>query len=285
MSAFISAGVQKGERVLAMIPGQKIPSVAEAVGESGGLVGFVDIREIGRNPARIIPAWQEFFSRAGADGYNARGIGEPIWASRTAAELVESQVHESLINVAFKAATGWLICPYDVATLPPAVVEEARHSHPVVRADGTDGASPEYREIDSLVDQERFPLPAPVGARTLSFGRAGLSELRRFVKLRASEAGLDPARTSEVVVAVSEVAANSIRHGGGSGTLRTWEQAGEILFEVADAGRITDLMVGRVRPNFTDENGFGLWLTNQICDLVQVRSSAEGSIVRLHIAV
>ena len=44
-----------------------------------------------------------------------RGIGEPIWASRSAAELVECQRHESLLNVAFAETAGFaLLCPYDV---------------------------------------------------------------------------------------------------------------------------------------------------------------------------
>jgi hypothetical protein len=28
--------------------------------------------------------------------------------------------------------------------------------------------------------------------------------------------------------------------------------------------------------------GFGVWLANQVCDLVQIRSVAAGTVVRLH---
>jgi anti-sigma regulatory factor (Ser/Thr protein kinase) len=33
---------------------------------------------------------------------------------------------------------------------------------------------------------------------------------------------------------------------------------------------------------FIREGGRGLWLVNQLCDLVQLRSSAAGGVVRLH---
>ena len=53
---------------------------------------------LGHNPARIIPAWRDF---ADAHAGPIRGIGEPIWPGRGADELVECQLHESLLNVAF----------------------------------------------------------------------------------------------------------------------------------------------------------------------------------------
>jgi MEDS: MEthanogen/methylotroph, DcmR Sensory domain len=43
-----------------------------------------------------------------------RGIGEPLFATRSADELVECQRHEALLNLAFQDAPGfWLLCPYD----------------------------------------------------------------------------------------------------------------------------------------------------------------------------
>ena len=43
-------------------------------------VKFVDMVELGHNPARIIPAWQEFLDAH--VGSPVRGIGEPIWPGR-----------------------------------------------------------------------------------------------------------------------------------------------------------------------------------------------------------
>src|SRR6185437_16379793 len=97
-------------------------------------VRFVDIREVGRNPARIIPVWRAFVDELGGDG-PVRGIGEPIWADRTPDELVECHLHESLLNVAFSDDPDfWLVCPYDDLALAPDVIEEMGRTHPAVVA-------------------------------------------------------------------------------------------------------------------------------------------------------
>jgi hypothetical protein len=40
-------------------------------------------------------------------------------------------------------------------------------------------------------------------------------------------------------------------------------------------------MLGRVQPRSAEPDVRGLWLANQICDLVQVRSTPEGSTIRV----
>ena len=44
-------------------------------------------------------------------------------------------------------------------------------------------------------------------------------------------------------------------------------------------------MVGRVRPEVTQLGGRGLWLANQLCDLMQIRSGSGGTRVRLQMAI
>ena len=80
------------------------------------------------------------------------------------------------------------------------------------------------------------------------------------------------------------MATNSVLHGGGRGTLRVWREAEMLVLEVRDAGQIPEPLVGRRRPEPGQIWGQGLWLANQICELVQVRSSAAGTVVRLHAA-
>jgi anti-sigma regulatory factor (Ser/Thr protein kinase) len=98
-------------------------------------------------------------------------------------------------------------------------------------------------------------------------------------------AGLGEARTADLVLAVDEVATNSLRHGGGRGTLRIWREDGAVVCEVRDAGRIEDPMAGRERPAPDGDGGRGLWMVNQLCDLVQLRTLPTGAVVRLHLYV
>jgi len=71
-------------------------------------------------------------------------------------------------------------------------------------------------------------------------------------------------------------------HGGGGGTLRIWQEDDLLICEVNDKGRIVDPMLGRERPALAQGGGHGMWLANQLCDLVQVRALPHGSAVRLH---
>ena len=131
------------------------------------------------------------------------------------------------------------------------------------------------------------PLPEPSRATVgYAFGpdAAPLSAVRLQVGGSAAAFGLDAARTADLVLIVNEVATNSLRHGGGSGVLRIWDEGSSLICEVSDAGRIEDPLVGRGEPSADLGSGFGLWLANQLCDLVQIRTFSTGSVVRLHVA-
>jgi anti-sigma regulatory factor (Ser/Thr protein kinase) len=96
-------------------------------------------------------------------------------------------------------------------------------------------------------------------------------------------AGLDAVRTADLVLAADEIATNSIRHGRGIGILRVWIEDRSVICDVRDAGQLDEPLAGRSRPATDQIGGRGLWLVNQLCELVQVRSSMAGTIVRLHV--
>ena len=84
------------------------------------------------------------------------------------------------------------------------------------------------------------------------------------------------------MLAVNEVATNSIIYGGGEGTLSLWQSGETVVCEVSDRGRNVDPLAGRRRPRPEALRGRGLWIANQVCDLVQVRAFVSGGVVRLH---
>lgn len=125
--------------------------------------------------------------------------------------------------------------------------------------------------------------PSPAEAQTLSFDEHGLPPLRRAVTMWADANGLRRESIEELVLAVDEIATNSIRYGGGEGTLRMWREDDRLLCEISDCGHMKDPLLGRVRPGPDALSGRGLWIVNHLCDLVQIRSSAaDGSQVRMH---
>jgi anti-sigma regulatory factor (Ser/Thr protein kinase) len=81
---------------------------------------------------------------------------------------------------------------------------------------------------------------------------------------------------------VNEVATNSLRHADGWGVIRIWEEPHALVCDVRDGGTFDEPLAGRERPVPEEIGGFGLWLSNQVCDLVQIRSFPAGTVVRLH---
>lgn len=266
---FIREGLEAEEPVLVAVGAERIALLEDALGTSD--VEYVDMAVLGRNPARIIPAWTEFRTREEGP---VRGIGEPIWPGRDGAELVECQLHEALLNVAFADAGPFhLLCPYDTAALDEAVLHEARCSHSHVNAE----PSRSFRAPERLLAPFEAPLaPPPAHARLLGFELDTLGEVRRMTEECAT--GLDAERREDLVLAVAEAAANSVRHGGGRGILRIWHEDGTVICELRDRGHIDDPLAGRRMPDSEQLGGRGLWIANSVCDLVQVRAGA----VRLH---
>jgi anti-sigma regulatory factor (Ser/Thr protein kinase) len=161
----------------------------------------------------------------------------------------------------------------------------ARRNHPFVAQDGGGEASGCYLNPPASSGPFHGSLPQPPGGvEGVVFGGGDVSSLRALVTHWAADAQLGSERIERLVLAVSELATNSVRHGGGRGELRMWIEADILLCEVHDSGRIQEPLVGRVRPTPDQQAGRGLWLVNQLCDLVQIRSSPSGSVVRVHMS-
>ena len=282
-ASFIGEGLDAGQPTFVVIDSTTIGALGARIGPHP-LLSFADMTVVGANPARIIPAWRSFVD--GHDpGQPLRGIGQPIWAERSAQELAECERHESLLNLAFAgSANMWLLCPYDVSALDSITLQVAERTHPSITDRGKPRPSDGYLGLDAAQAPFAVPLPeAPADAVAMSFDADSLSTVRTWAAERAVALSLAADRTDDLVLALGEVATNSIRHGGGRGTLRLWSEGGAVVCEVRDSGSITDPLVGRTRPEPDQEGGFGLWLANQLCDLVQIRVIAGGSVVRLHV--
>jgi anti-sigma regulatory factor (Ser/Thr protein kinase) len=129
------------------------------------------------------------------------------------------------------------------------------------------------------------PLPAPTNDAVYHTYRSDLSQVRALVLRQARQAGLMEGRANDLVLAVSEVAANTLRHTRSPGTLAIWHDQDEIVCVIHDAGTITDPSVGRRKPPPGASGGHGLWLVRQVCDLVELTSDASGTTVRMHMTL
>ncbi len=281
----IQAAVARDEPVMAMFDLATIDLLRSALGRDAARVDFADMRTIGHNPACVVPAWRAFVDDHAHTGRTMHGFGQPVWAGRAPPVLAECRLHEALVNVAFGADGSFrLACAYDTEALSPAVIDSVQGTHPFVQQDGVVRPS----AADGLLDaadlfEEALP-DAPSGAVEVTFDGRSIAAVRRVVGRRAAAAGLDRGAQRDLVLAADELAVNSVRHGGGSGTLRIWLEDIDVVCEIADRGHITDVLGGCRRPGPIARDGRGLWMVNQLCDLVQIRSSEAGTVVRVRMA-
>ena len=164
------------------------------------------------------------------------------------------------------------------------VIEEARANHPLVLDDGSWSRSARYRPERPRRALRHRPLPPPGDSRpswrsppATWAGYAGWSGAESV------ELGIPEEAADDLVLCVDEIAGNSLLHGGGSGVLRVWGGPSTLICEVHRLRHIADPLAGRQSPSLERLGGRGLWLANQLCDLVQIRSGAAGTVVRLHV--
>jgi anti-sigma regulatory factor (Ser/Thr protein kinase) len=289
---FIAEGLRAGEAVFVAVSRQRLELLERALGEDAERVRFLDIRQLGRNPARMIPAWLSFRAEAAEEGRSARGIGEPIWPGRSQAEIDECERQDAVLQEVFADGPAWrLLCPYDLRALDAETILAARSSHGPPSRDAGTSAGGESAKAPNQSDERADRAPGPFDGRLpdppqerveLTFADGALGAIRRLVAAHGSTAGLSQPSREDLVLAVNELATNSLQYGGGGGTLRIWHEPDGLVCDVQDAGFIRDPLVGRLPPPVEQYGGRGLWLVNHLCDLVQIRSGENATVVRVH---
>lgn len=284
---FIAEALEAEEPLLVAVSEERAAALRRVLGDDAARVRFLDLAAVGRNPARLIPAWREFVSEHAGAGRPMRGIGEPVWHGRSDQEIGECDRHESLLNLAFANGPVWrLLCPYDLDSLPAETIDAARRTHPALMHEGIS------RRNDVFLPLHRAPGPfagtladPPAGCEELAFTGGGLGAVRGLVSARAAAAGLSEEPREDLVLAINELVTNSVQYGGGGGTLRIWTEPGELVCDVRDRGYMEDPLVGRIPPPLDQHGGRGLWLVNHLCDLAQIRSTPKGTVIRVHMRV
>jgi len=282
MVPFVQEGLAAGEPVMVAVGPEHTEWLRAGLGPDASEVEFVDMHQLGMNPARIIPAWQRFLDARSDPRRPVRGIGEPIWPGRRSEELLECQLHEALLNVAIDPEIPfWLICPYDAESLNAQILDEAHRSHPVIVETAAYRGSRHYggrAHVETMFGADLTELPGrPIEA---DFTANTVGRLTRYLRLELHVAGLPAAQAADLATATERLAAGSLHRGAARGTVRIWIQTHAVACDVIDDTVIADVLVGRRVP-FAEEHD-GLWQANQLCDLVQMRSTTAGTTVRVH---
>jgi anti-sigma regulatory factor (Ser/Thr protein kinase) len=279
----VRAALNEGRRVLVITGAAKLARLTEALGDDAGRIDSRVSTAWYGHPYRTLAACHEY-----TRGRRTLVIGEPSWEGRSEREIRELIRAESVVNAALSPASAVMLCMYDLRTVPPAVLAYNEVNHPLVL--GADGEATSTRFVPPhklTLNDDHAPLPEPgPGAVTIRFTGRELRRLRQSVGEYARAAGMDRNQVTSLVISVSEIAANSIEHGAGYGTITTWAGDGELICEIADpGGALDDPLPGYIPPEPESPRGYGLWISRQLCDLVELRTEGGVLRVRLHLSL
>jgi serine/threonine-protein kinase RsbW len=129
---------------------------------------------------------------------------------------------------------------------------------------------------------DRLPRPAEALLET-PFAEGELPAIRHRLEEIACGCGLDPDEAYDWVIAVNELMANAIRHGGGAGELRVWRD-GDLWCEVRDKGpgfAAEPYLEPRERPAPSADGGMGLWIAQRMTHGMLIESGPSGTAVRM----
>ncbi|MGH3859120.1 anti-sigma factor RsbA family regulatory protein [Actinokineospora sp.] len=280
---FIRAARAAGEPVAVAVPGPNLKLLRDALGADADEVRMLDMTEAGRNPGRIIATVLRAFADSHPDR-PVRIIGEPIWADRSDLEYPACAQHEALINLAFTGRDATILCPYDTEQLAPWVIADAEATHPVLIDAGGTRASTRYAPLD-IVDRYNQPLPEFDQPVEILVEGPDLTGARILTREHAGRAGVRAERVPDVELVVTELATNSLLHGGGTARIRLGASGRHFVCEVRDTGRLTDPLAGR-HPSLPGQSGGrGLLLVHHVSDLVRTRTEVSATTIQAYFRV
>ncbi|MFB9877165.1 anti-sigma factor RsbA family regulatory protein [Planobispora siamensis] len=276
----VVGGLRDGQRVLVVTCERKLDLLTETLGEDARRVDRQPSHRWYGHPMRTLSAYHDYVR----ERRPSLIVGEVYWAGRTDAEAREWIRYESAINAVLARLPVAVWCLYERGAAP----DDLLRVHPRYLDAGDVEPSGLY------VPPERFRLPddelpfgdPPGSATVVSFAPENLTHLRLVVADHARRAGLDHELTGSLVLSVSEVAANSVEHGAGHGRAALWVEGDELVCEITDSGGgLDDPLAGYGPPEPESQHGYGLWISRQLCDRVEIRSSPGLVRIRLRMSL
>lgn len=280
MHEFLQEAAAAGEPVLFALPGRHLEQVRGMLDDATSDARLEDAEQVGRNPSRLLEMIEEWV--ASHDGH-ARVVSEVVWPGRRRAEAVEALRHEALVNHALAGSGATVMSPFDAEHLEADILAGIEMTHPTVVEGGRRRAGTSYTDPLSTTFGELWPLEDPTGPVSEHPLDGSLMELRQAIADDPALGSLSAERRSDLVFAINEAASNAVRHGSTTCLTRIWHEGDEVVSEVSSGSGIPDVMAGRRRPAADALHGRGLWLINQLCDLVELRSGTSGTTLRMHI--
>lgn len=275
----LHAAVRDAGPVVAVLDDAARAAVRTELGGSASHIDFLDPVDVYRVPAFTVAVRWARLSRQAGSGGRATVVGQHVGLTDDDGRGYWARL-DAALDVALVGLPIEVLCPFPDAAgsggLP-------RSTHRTLLSGGHSVPSDRYREPLDVIAEFPPPPPPDLGPASddRSFTLDGLGGLRHAVAGVSTDAGLSAERVADFVLAVNEIASNSVEHGPGSGTLRLWRRADQVVAEVHDDGRMQVPFPGMVAPPPSGARGRGLWLASELSDVLQVWSDASGTVIRV----
>jgi len=279
---FLEGGLAAGEPTLVSMEPERAELVRDALPPSAR-VEYLSTSDLYARPAAAIKSYRELlagFVAGGAAGI--RIFGEiPSAAIDTSWDWWAR--YESAVNHAYGEFPLRSMCAYDTRTTPRHVLDDVARTHPfVATAGGGHHTNTGYVDpLSFLTDPRpmtRLPIEGTAPRAELADPRP--SDARRAV-LATAPVDLPAAEVDDLVLAVSEIVDNALRHGRPPVRVRIWAGAGQMVVSVHDAGPGPADPFAGLLPADRVVGGRGLWIAHQICSEVTLHRDETGFTARL----
>lgn len=282
LAPIIAATLDADGIVVAALDAVHQEALQSALGDTAGAVEFADPVEVHSVPGFTVAVrWARTARRLTKPGSRALVVDQYLDG------LDRGPEHWARLDIALNVALPGLpvtvLCPYPRDSPELARV---RATHPSICAPGGSRANSGYRQPDDAVIDFPPPPPPELGppAALMAFATGALAPLRHLVGAVATAAGLGPERVADLVLAANEIASNSVEHGPGSGVLRLWDTGGKLVAEIADTGGPMNVpFPGIALPPPGGARGRGMWLASELCDVLEVWSDSDATVIRMHV--
>lgn len=279
----LRAAVASGRpAVLAVAPHRSARLIAALPPQVAREVHVVDRDTLYDAPGRMLAALHRMVLAHAPERVTV--VAEPPPARGPGPAPQEWRRLEAVLATALDEATLDLLCVHDTCALTAAERTTVHTTHPVLIGASGPRANHAYLGPRAHGARPRTPTPLPLigPVHRVEIGQS-LPRLRRDLTSLGASLDLDPVQVDGLVVAVNELAANVLEHGAGKGSISLWRSHDRWVCEVFDeAGLLTDPLAGYRPVDGMRSRGYGLWITRQTSDFLEICGDGDGTLVRLH---
>lgn len=261
----IAGGMAAGDLVIVGGNTRELAILRDAWDDDPRLV-FQSTEQAYQDPMTTLATYQRLSHRERAAGRGLR-ITSQLPAIAGPESDYRWRRYEAVAGRALAPYNVTALCRYDLRTATDVMVDHACAAHGRIHMpDGAERDGGSTTDELALVAAERI-YPPLVTAPVVDIGIDSPTSLRPARERLA--AALPPSqRSTDLLLAATEVATNALEHGGSPARLRLYRESDRWVCVVVDAGAGLDPYSGFDSPlaDTPQLRGRGLWIARQMCD-------------------